>query len=84
MASARIQHILLSWVEKAKVGKGGIKGGRKKPLNLLISKSMLRLGYGVWAKWQGKVSRDLGVETTWDNLWKSREGSQVNFALGLD
>ena len=20
----------------------------------------------------------------WDNLWKSREGSQVNFALGLD
>ena len=20
----------------------------------------------------------------WDNLWKSREGSQVNFAVGLD
>ena len=43
MTSAWIQYILLDWVEEKLGGKGGIKGGRRKPLNLPFSKSILLL-----------------------------------------
>ena len=33
------------------VEKGGIKGGRRNILNLLIFKSMIRPRYVVWVKW---------------------------------
>ena len=43
-----IQLVLLGWVGESLGGKGGIKGGRKKLLNLLLSKSMFWHSFAIW------------------------------------